>query len=252
MESELSASYPKAEADRTQNIASSPHDSGGPDDRPAVELWRNAEGRILLAGVGLAAIFLTWLGFKAVTSPSQSHALLAVTMLTATLGRPTAIEVGYTMSLSTPVLFGIPVTVEMAIVLIFYPLVAISCQRLVAVKALRKPFQRLLETAENYKTSIRRYGPIGLFVFVLTVPYGSPIGAVIGFLLRIPVWLNLATVLSATVVATFFWAVFLHHLHGLVSAYGPYATLTLVAALGAGAVIGHLRQRATRRKGRRS
>jgi hypothetical protein len=253
MESEMSASYDSGEAHGTRGIASGRlHDSDGFTARPTVELLTKSEGRVLLAGLALAAGFLCWLGFEIITSPSRSHALLLVTLLTATLGRPTAIEVGYAMKLPSLVLFGIAVTVETAISLIFYPLVAIGCQHLVAAKPVRNVFRRIVDAAESHKASIRHYGPIGLFVFVLVVPYGSPIGAVIGFLLRMPIWLNLTTVLVGTFVATFLWTVFLHHIHAFVSSYGPYATLLLVVVVIVIAVAGHFTHRATRSRGLKS
>jgi uncharacterized membrane protein len=250
MESEVSACCDRSEARRTQNLAPErPHDNDGPNGPPTIELLTHAEGRILLTGVALTVGFLAWLGFKVITSPAQSHALLLMSAMTAVFGRPAAITIGYSMRLPNPIIFGIPATVETAIVLVFYPLIAFSCQHLVAIKLLRNAFRRLVETAETHKTSIRRYGPIGLFFFVVLVPYGSLIGAVIGFLLRMPVWLNLTTVLVGTYVATFFWTVFLHHLQGYVNSCGPYATTILVIAVIVVAWAGRLMRRMTARKG---
>ncbi len=227
-------------------------DRANPGNRPTIDLLAHSEGRVLLAGIAIALGFLVWLGFAVIRSPAQSHALLTMVTLTATLGRPTAIAVAYSMKLPLPVVFGVAATVEMVIVLIFYPLIAFSCQHLVAVKPLRNLFRRSLDAAEAHQASVRRYGPIGLFVFVVLVPYGSLIGAVIGFLVRMPVWLNLTTVLSGTFVATFLWTVFLDHIHAFASSYGPSATMALIAVILAIAVGGHLTHRAARSKGHTS
>ena len=247
MESETSASHGSSAADRTQSIASAPpHDHGGVNDRPAVELLTRSEGWVLLAGVALTLGFLVWLGFETVKSPAQSHAMWVMSALTATVGRPTAMAVAYSMELSRVMVFGIAATVETAVVLVFYPLIAFGCQHLIAIKPLQNFSRRSLEAASAHQTSIRRYGPLGLFAFVMLVPYGSPIGAVIGFLLRMPVWLNLTTVLAGTYVATFLWTVFLDRLHAFASSYGPYATAALIAVLLAITVAGHLTHRAAR------
>jgi hypothetical protein len=169
---------------------------------------------------------------------------LILSVLTATAGRPAAIIFGYSAKLPKLLIFGIPAAVETVVVLVFYPLVAFSCQHLLVVKPLQNAFQRLLETAETHKSTIRRYGPIGLFTIVLVIPYGPLIGSVIGFLLRMPVWLNITTVLTATYVATFLWAVVGHHLQDHVSSYGPYATTILVIAVIVIALVGHVIRRA--------
>ncbi len=240
----MSASCDTSEAGQTRSVAPVP--SRDAHDRPTIDLLSHAEGRVLLAGMALTVSFLAWLAFEIIRVPADSRAMLIMSALTATLGRPTAMTVAYSMKLSQLTVFEIAATVETAVVLVFYPLIAFSCQRLIAIRPLQNLLRRSLEAAEAHQTWIRRYGPIGLFVFVVLVPYGSLIGAVIGFLLRMPVWLNLTTVLAGTYVATFFWTVFLEHLHDFASSYGPSATAALVAMVIAIAVIGHFRHRSAR------
>jgi hypothetical protein len=249
MEPETNVSRNNSEAGRTPNITgTTSRDRSSPDAPSAIDLPTKAERRVLVAGIALTLGFLGWLGFEIMTSPEQSEALLLTTLLTATLGRPTAITVAYEMKLSRLTIFEIAATVETMMVLVFYPLLAFGCQHLVAIRPLQNACRSLLGTAQTHQHSIQRYGPLGLFVFVAVVPYGSLIGAVIGFLLRMPVWLNLTTVLGATYVSTFLWTVFLDHIHSFASHCGRYGTAILVAVVLAIAIAGHLTHRASRSK----
>jgi uncharacterized membrane protein len=224
--------------------------SASPDGRPSIRLLTNSEGHVLIAGVALTVGYVLWLGFKIITAPDESPALLAMTSLTVMAGRAAGIAYGYTAKLPYATILAISAVAETAAVLIFYPLFVFSCQHLLTIKPLQKAFDRVLRAAEKNQTLIRRYGPIGLFALVLCPIWmtGPIVGCVIGFLLRIPVWLNIVTVLTATYVAIFLWAAFLHHVHEHVSSYGSYATSILVVVVIAIAVFGHVAYEKLRQK----
>jgi uncharacterized membrane protein len=249
MESETDVPCSNSEAGRPPSITGrTPRDGSGSDDPSAIDLSTKAERRVLAAGIALTLGFLAWLGFEIMVCPEHLHALLLTTLLTATLGRPTAITIAYEMKLPRLTIFEITAIVETVVVLVFYPLIAFSCQQIVTIRPLQNACRRFLETAQTHRTSIQRYGPLGLCVFVAVVPYGSLIGAVIGFLLRMPVWLNLTAVLGATYVSTFLWTVFLHRIHALASSCGRCGTVILVAVVLAIAIVGHLTHRVSLRK----
>ncbi len=122
---------------------------------------------------------------------------------------------------------------ESIVVLLFYPVFAFSCQRLLVIKPKQKAFDQILQAAETHGALIRRYGPIGLFAFVL-LPFpmtGPVVGCAIGFLLRMPVWLNMTMVLSAVYVAVFLRTFLFQRLHSWVSAYSPMAALIMVIVI---------------------
>jgi hypothetical protein len=68
---------------------------------------------------------------------------------------------------------------------------------------------------------------------------GPVVGSVIGFLLGLPVWLNMTVVLAGTYIAIFCWALFLRQLHEQVAAYSSYAGLILMGVLIAIIVLGN-------------
>jgi uncharacterized membrane protein len=222
--------------------------------RSTINLLTNSEGHVLILGASLMVGYVLWLGFKIIAAPEEFPALLAMTLSTTTAGRAAGITYGYYAKLPYATILGISAVAETVVVLIFYPLFVFSCQHLLVVKPLQKAFDRVLQAAEKNKALIRRYGPIGLFAFVLCPIWmtGPIVGCVIGFLLRMPVWLNMVTVLTATYIAIFVWSIFLHHVHDHVSSYGSYAALILVVVVIVIAVFGHVAYERIRGKRQKS
>ena len=223
-----------------------------PNGRPTIKLLTNSEGHILIVGVVLTVSYVLWLAYKFFTAPNEAPALVSATTLTAVFGRAAGILFGYSANIPTGTVVFISAATETATVLIFYPLFVFSCQHLLVIKPLQKAFHRVLEAAERHKVVIRRYGAVGVFAFVL-FPFwatGPVVGCVIGFLMRMPAWLNMATVLSATYVAIAIWAFLLRHVHAQASACGPYAASVLVVVVIVFGIAGHATYQAIRNRGR--
>jgi uncharacterized membrane protein len=244
----------RAPDDRNEAGSAPGTTSGQANGRPTINLLTNSEAHVLIAGVALTLGYVFWLGFKIVTAPDESPALLAMTALTATAGRAAGIAYGYTAKMPYATILAISAIVETAVVLIFYPLFVFSCQHLLVVKPLQKAFRSVLEAAEKHKALIRRYGPIGLFAFVLCPIWmtGPVVGCVIGFLLRMPAWLNMATVLIASYVAIFLWSIFIRQVHDQVSSYGSVYASILVVVLIAFGIAGHATYQAIRNRRHKS
>jgi uncharacterized membrane protein len=220
----------------------------GSAEQAGVRLLANSEGLLLLAGVTLIVAYALWLGIKVVFSPEESQALVGMTTLTVVAGRAAGIAFGYSAKLPNITIFAICAVAETACVLIFYPLFVFSWQHLLVIKSLQKSFEHIHQTAETHKATIRRYGAVGLFGFVLLPLWmtGPAVGSVIGFLLGMPVWLNIMAVLSATYVAIFLWALFLRHVHEQVSSYDPNAAVVLMIAVVVLVLAGHVLHRTHR------
>lgn len=74
---------------------------------------------------------------------------------------------------------------------------------------------------------------IGLFAFVW-FPFwmtGPVVGCVIGFLLGLRAWVNIAVVLSGTYLAILAWGLFLSRFHDSVAAYSSQAAMVLMILL---------------------
>jgi hypothetical protein len=104
----------------------------------------------------------------------------------------------------------------------------------VVIKRLRATFLRIHSAAEAHKDRVQRYGVIGLFLFVW-LPFwmtGPVVGCVIGFLLGLRTWVNMATVLAGTYAAILGWAFFLREFEEQLQVYGRYAGIIVVIAVG--------------------
>ena len=210
-----------------------------------VTLLGSSEGRLLLLGVALAFAYTFWLGVKLLLSPEDSQVLIGMTATHVLFGRAAGMAFGYSLALGHSAVIPVCMIVETIMVLIFYPLFVFSWRHLLVVNWLKNIFERTRKVAEARKGMVRRYGIIGLFVFVW-FPFwmtGPMVGCAIGFLLGLRVWLNMAVVLGGTYVAIFGWAFFLRQFHDRVASYSSYAAMVLMALLVIIIIVGHLLHR---------
>ncbi len=196
-------------------------------------LLTSPEGRLLLAGVALAFIYTFWLTVMLLVSPQNSQIFVAMTATQFMFGRAAAMAFGYSLGLQHRQVIPVCITIETILVLIFFPLFVFSWRHLLVINWLKNIFERIRKTAEAKKPFVRKYGIIALFAFVW-FPFwmtGPLIGSVIGFMLGLRVWLNIAIVLSGTYVAILGWALLLKQFHKSVASYSPYAAMVLMALL---------------------
>ena len=210
-------------------------------NRLKTTLLASSEGRLLLVGVALAFIYTFWLGVKLLFSPEDFQVLAGMTAIKVMFGRAAAMAFGYSLELGHSTVILICIIIETIVVFIFYPLFVFSWQHLLVINWLMKTFERIQNAAERHKGIIRRYGIIGLFVFVW-FPFwmtGPVVGCVIGFLLGLRVWINMTVVLAGTYVAIFAWAFFLRQFPDRVASYSSYPAMVFIALLII-IIVGHL------------
>ncbi len=208
-------------------------------------LLTQSEGRLLMVGVALAFVYAFWLGTKMLYSPEDSQALVGMTATQIIFGRAAGMAFGYSLDLKHSTIIPICIVIETILVLIFYPLFVLSWRRLLVVKWLKNIFERIRNAAEANKDIVRRYGIIGLFVFVW-FPFwmtGPVVGCVIGFLLNLRVWVIMTAVLAGTCAAIFGWAFFLRQLLDQTASYSPYAAMALMVLLVIIIISGHILHR---------
>ncbi len=199
----------------------------------------------MLLGVALSFTYTLWLAFKLVWSPEESQVLIGMTATAVVFGRAAGLAFGYSAGLGTATVVLISMVAETASVLIVYPLFVFSWRHLLVIKSLKNVFARIHQAAQTHKAGIQRYGIIGLFAFVW-FPFwmtGPVVGCVIGFLLGLPVWLNITVVLAGTYAAILGWALFLREVHERVVSYDPYAAMALVVFLIVIVIIGYVLRR---------
>lgn len=212
-----------------------PHAAAPERTAAAARVLASTEGRILAVGLLLSALMLAGFGIGWLFAPEATAALAAMTGLNLLIGRAAGLSFGFAQGIDHLAVIACNMLVETLQVLIVYPLFALSWQQLLDVPRLRPLLARVRGDAEAHEAWMRRFGIVGLFVFVF-VPFwmtGPVVGAIIGFLIGLRARLNLAVVLSATYVAIVAWAVVLGRLYELTATFNRYALFAAIAAVAA-------------------
>jgi uncharacterized membrane protein len=210
-----------------------------------VTLLHSSEGRLFLTGIALALAYTLWLCIKVLFSPEDSQVLVGVTATGITFGRAASMAFGYSLGLGHKTVIPICMIIETVFVLVCYPLFVFSWRHLLVINSLKKMFERTRKAAEAHKDTVRKYGIIGLFVFVW-LPFwmtGPVVGCAIGFLLGLRTWVNMTIVLAGTYVAILGWAFVLRQFHDRVASYSPHAAFVLMILLIIVMGIGHFLHR---------
>jgi uncharacterized membrane protein len=208
-------------------------------------LMTSAEGHVLFMGLGLTLVYILWLAFELFTNPDSFQTLLGMTAVEVVFGRIGCMGFGYSMGVSQIRVIIISMLLETILVLVFYPLFVFIWRQLLLIKWLKRLSDRTYTAAQRHKDKVRKYGVIGLFMFVW-LPFwmtGPVVGCMIGYLLGMRVWVNLVTVLIGTYVAILGWAYLLHELHRQTLSYSSYAIVIMAAIAAAVALAWTCRQR---------
>ncbi len=135
--------------------------------------------------------------------------------------------------------------VETILVLLFYPLFVFSLKKLVVFPALKRLLDRAHQAAVQHQDKVRKYGIIGLLIFVW-FPFwmtGPVVGCTIGYLLELPIWLNLSVVLIGTYIAMAAWGYVLFSIQSHAADLGSWAPVLIVGIIVAIVVVGYFLNR---------
>jgi uncharacterized membrane protein len=194
------------------------------------KLLSTSEGHILEIGLIMALLFISMLGVGYIYYQEKAHVFIGMSATNILFGRAAGISLGYSFELGNVLVVITNIIIETILVLIFYPLFVFSWRSILVIKPLRRIMKRTSIAAEAHQDTIRKYGIIGLFMFVW-IPFwmtGPMVGCAVGYLLGLSPWKNLTIVLSSTCLAVFCWALLLREIHDRVAEYGPYASIALV------------------------
>ena len=201
-------------------------------------LFSSTEGRLLGVGLMLTGLMLLAFGIGWHLFPDSVLTYAAMTGLNLVIGRAAGMSFGYASGLGHAQVIPLNMLVETVQVIVVYPLFALSWRQLIKLRALQPFVTRMHRAAESRGGVVRKFGVIGLFVFVFT-PFwmtGPVVGAVIGFLIGLRPRVNLAVVLVATYVAIGVWGLLLNELNAwaaTVNRYAPYALFLAVVLIAA-------------------
>ena len=196
-------------------------------------LFSSIEGRFLAVGLTLTALMFLAFGIAGHLYPEKILPYAAMTGLNLFIGRGAGMSLGYANGYSHAQVVPFNILVETIQVLVVYPLFALSSRQLIQLRALKPFITRIQHAAEAQGGMVRHFGIAGLFLFVF-VPFwmsGPVVGAIIGFLIGLRPWVNLAVVLSSTYVAIAIWALLLNELSAWAATVNRFAPWALVIAV---------------------
>ncbi|MGD9781828.1 MAG: small multi-drug export protein [Kiritimatiellia bacterium] len=187
-------------------------------------------GSLLLVGWFLAIAALWHLGL-----PWDQWVIMGFTELI--LGRGVAIAKAVEMGMSPGLVVFLATYVDAVTVFLFYPVLVLAYRNLVGGRPVDERMKGIIRSAEKNVTRFAQYKIAGIFIFVW-LPFfmtGVVVGAVLGYLLGLKTWTNMATVVSGTATAALCWLYTYDYLYGRLaqihSRIPVVFTTALIAAL---------------------
>jgi uncharacterized membrane protein len=203
-------------------------------NRPAWRrLFKTTEGHILWLGIAIACLGLIAMGVTAFWSPQVSRIIGAMSFSNIVFGRAVSLSIGYASGYGHALVISVNIWIETVLVLLFYPLFVFSMRKLVVFPRLKRFLNHTRTVAEHHQGKVRRYGIIGLLIFVW-FPFwmtGPVVGSAIGFLLGFPAWLTVSVVLTGTYLAIAGWAYILFDLQAYAANLAPWAPAVIIVLI---------------------
>ena len=208
-------------------------------------IFASAEGRMLITGLVLSGLLLLGLGIGWTLFPDSILQYAAMTGLNLLIGPGAGMSFGYASGMRHLQVVPLNMLVETLHVLVVYPLFVLIWRHLLDLPALKSFVARMHEAAASRGGMVRKFGIAGLIVFVF-VPFwmtGPVVGSIIGFLIGLRPWMNLAIVLLSTYFAISLWALLLNELSAWAATFDRMAPWALLLAIVLIAAAGHLLHR---------
>jgi len=166
------------------------------------------EVKILSIGLMLCALTGVYFIYLIITNPSLYGVLSSTAVVHLMGGRALGIArcLSADISLFYTILYNF--YLEIVIVLVAYGMMVLIMRNVIQPKLFHSAVRQAELTAQSQKTKIKRYGAIGLFLFVM-FPFfmtGPVIGAVIGYLLHYKAINNFLIVFSGTLTSIIIYA----------------------------------------------
>ncbi|MCK9275838.1 MAG: small multi-drug export protein [Syntrophales bacterium] len=179
------------------------------------------EVKILVAGLAMtffAGLYLVYLFFA---DPDLYKTLVSTALIHIMGGR--ALGIATCLSAGIPLLKTIfcNLYLEIVIVLIAYSIVVLFMRNVLQPKLFHKAVRQAELTAQSQKTRIKKYGAVGLFIFVM-FPFfmtGPVIGSIIGYLLNYRAINNFLIVFGGTFTSIIVYALLGNRMLKFINSY---------------------------------
>ncbi len=166
------------------------------------------EVKILLLGLALTFLLCLYLFYLLFTDPDLYRVLLSAAIVHVMGGRALGIAACLSANISTLNTILYNFFLEVVIVLVAYGVIVLIMRNIIQPKLFRSAVRQAELTAQNQKTNIKKYGAVGLFLFVM-FPFfmtGPVVGSMIGYLLNYKAINNFLIVFAGTLSSILIYA----------------------------------------------
>jgi len=179
------------------------------------------EVKILLLGLVLAALTGIYFLYLLFTDPGLYKVLSSTAIIHIMGGRALGIVTCLSAGISLFYTISYNFFLEVVIVLHAYGIVVLVMRNIIQPKLFDGAVRQAELTAQMQKTKIKKYGSIGLFLFVM-FPFfmtGPVIGAIIGYLLNYKAINNFLIVFSGTLASIIIYALIGNNMINFINQY---------------------------------
>lgn len=187
--------------------------------------WKGTiEAAIFLAGVAMTAALIAELCLFLAFAPEIGRPLLAAQVVDAFTGKEAGIPVAQAGGVPWWLVAQVSSLQHLATASLVFPLFLHLLHRHHdSANFFMRRLRRIEAAAEGHKAFVRRWGPLGVFLFML-VPFlvnGPLVGAILGRLVGIRTRFLILPVIAATVLSSLVWAYSFHTLNRFVERVDP-------------------------------
>lgn len=189
------------------------------------------EVKILSIGLLLTALTGVYFLYLIFTDPGMYHVMSSTAVLHLMGGRAVGIATCLAAGISIFYTILYNFYLEIVIVLVAYGIIVLIMRNVIQPKIFHSAVRQAELTAQREKTKIKRYGAIGLFLFVM-FPFfmtGPVVGAIIGYLLNYRAINNFLIVFSGTLTSIVIYALVGN---GVLDFIGRYVEIDLLKKWG--------------------
>jgi uncharacterized membrane protein len=179
------------------------------------------EVKILLLGLVLATLTGFYFLYLLFTDPGLYKVLSSTAIIHILGGRGLGIVTCLSAGISLFYTISYNFFLEVVIVLVAYGIVVLVMRNIIQPKLFDRAVRQAELTAQSQKTKIKKYGSIGLFLFVM-FPFfmtGPVIGAIIGYLLNYRAVNNFLIVFSGTLASIIIYALIGNNIINFINQY---------------------------------
>jgi uncharacterized membrane protein len=181
------------------------------------------EVKILIIGLILLSLGGLFLAYLLFTDISLYRTFSSTAIIHLMGGRALGIATCLSAGLSLPHTIIYNFYIEVVIVLIAYGIVVLIMRNIIQPKLFHSAVRQAELTAQSQKTKIKKFGAIGLFIFVM-FPFfmtGPLVGSIIGYLLNYKAINNFLIVFSGTLTSILIYALIGNNIIKRINQYVP-------------------------------